>query len=156
MKLSTRLRYGARALVELAQAYPAGATPLREIAEKQHLSVKYLEQLMAALKTAGLVKAARGVYGGYALTKEPSQITIWDVYRVFEGPPVLAECADTPAVCPMAASCPTRGLWSEMSGLLLQTMEATTLQDLLQRWAKPGLSDDGASPPGAPPGPSAA
>lgn len=67
MRIATKARYGARAMVELALAYPDGTLSVRDVAERQSISAKYLEHIMASLKTAGLVTAARGIHGGYAL-----------------------------------------------------------------------------------------
>ena len=94
MKLSTKARYGTRALVELGSVYPREATSVRKVAEKLELSVKYLEQIMSALKAAGLVTAVRGVNGGYTLARRPEDITLLDIFGVLEGTPVLVECLD--------------------------------------------------------------
>ena len=84
MRISTRGRYGLRAMVELALAFGQGPVPLKEIATKQGLSEHYLEQLMGSLRKAGIVKSVRGAQGGYQLAKDPAEISTGEVLRVLE------------------------------------------------------------------------
>lgn len=133
MKLSTKMRYGTRAMVCLGLAYPAKAVSVKELAQDQHLSEKYLEQIMAGLKAAGLVKVARGVYGGYTLTPDPSTVTLLNVYKALEGPLSLVDCVDAPGICEMSADCVTREVWSEMERSLKRVLEKTTIKDLVER-----------------------
>jgi len=138
MKLSTRARYGTRAMVELALAYPDRAVSVRQMGQSQHLSVKYLERIMAGLKGAGLAKAVLGVHGGYTLARPPKSITLDDVLRALDGPIALAECVEHPEACPMIDSCATRGTWVEISGAFSRILEGTTLQDLVERSGRRG------------------
>jgi Rrf2 family cysteine metabolism transcriptional repressor len=133
MRLSTRTRYGCRALAEVAAAYPAGTPSVREIARKQRLSSKYLESIMQALKVAGLVRATRGMHGGYALTHPPSEVKLSDVFRVLEGPSAPVPCVDTPDLCAMSHDCPTRGTWVELKAAIDGVLNRRTLQDLAAR-----------------------
>lgn len=133
MKLSTKTRYGARAMVELAAAYEHGPVSVREVAEKQKLSEKYLEQIMATLKAAGLVNSVRGLRGGYSLARAPSSIRLGDVFRVLEGSPAPVDCVDDGALCPMQDACPTRSTWVEIKKALEGVLDGTTLQDLLDQ-----------------------
>ena len=144
MRLSTRTRYGCRAMAEIAAAYPDGAPSIREIAERQQLSPKYLEHIMQALKTAGLVRAIRGMHGGYALTRPPGEIRMGEVFRVLEGPLAPAPCVDAPDQCGMAENCPTRDAWVEMKRAIEDVLDRRTLQDLAE---KCGAAADG--PPAA-------
>ena len=86
MKISTKGRYGLTIMIELAKKYGEGTVSLKSIAQANDLSEHYLEQLVAPLRNAGLVKSIRGAYGGYILSRPPSQITSGDVIRVLEGP----------------------------------------------------------------------
>jgi Rrf2 family protein len=131
MRLSTRTRYAARALAELASAR---VTPVsvREIAEGQHISAKYLEQIFHTLNSAGLVRAVRGKSGGYELAKPAASITLKDVFVVFEGS-IALECTDDPDRCPMVDTCATRDTWVELKEAILRVLERTTLQDLAER-----------------------
>jgi Rrf2 family protein len=133
MQLSTRTRYGTRAMVELASAYPGRLVPLQEVAKTQGLSVKYLEQIMRILKVGGLIMAARGKRGGYRLTRSPEDIKLTEVYRVLEGPTALAPCLDGAKSCPMRESCPTRETWIEIREAIEGVLERSTLQDLVDR-----------------------
>ncbi len=133
MKLTTRTRYGTRALFELARAYPGGGVSVKEMAERQRLSPKYLEKIMATLKAAGLVTAATGVHGGYALTRSPERIRISEIFAALEGPAELVECLRSDAACPLEGVCPTQSLWREMTDAIVDILEGTTLQDLAER-----------------------
>jgi Rrf2 family protein len=133
MRLSTRTRYGARALAELAAAPGDAAVPVAALAERQRLSPKYLEQIMAALKAAGLVRAERGRDGGYALARPAGEITLADLYRALEGPVAPAPCLEGPDRCPMRDSCPTQEVWAEVGDAVREVLEATTVLDLAEK-----------------------
>jgi len=133
MKLSTRARYGTRAMVELAAAAPHKPLSTQEVARSQRLSVKYLEQILAPLKAAGLIKAVRGVHGGHALARPAGEINLLDIYTAIEGAPVLVECVADSGSCPASCSCPTRDTWLQMNDAIQSILGKTTLQDLLER-----------------------
>jgi len=118
-------------MVQLAHDYGAGPRSVRDIADKQRLPAKYLEQLLAALKTAGLIRARRGAGGGYQLARAPAEIKLSEVFRVLEGPVGPADCVDDPATCPLERTCPTRHIWVRMHDAALEVLEHTTLQDML-------------------------
>ena len=130
MRLNTKIRYGARALAELAR-HPSGeAVSLSEIAAAQGISAKYLEALFAALRAAGLVRSQRGARGGYLLARPAEQITLSDVYAVLEGPEPYVLCTDDPEACPRRDQCVTRDVWARMHAASMQVLAATTLADL--------------------------
>lgn len=131
MKLSTKARYGARALADLAGH---GDTPasVRDIAERQRISPKYLEQILNALRAAGLVRAVRGLRGGYAIAKSPDAINLREVYEALEGSAAPVECVDHHC-CPMEEACPTRQTWLEIKESLEGILERTTVQELVDR-----------------------
>ncbi|RAP77957.1 cysteine metabolism transcriptional regulator CymR [Paenibacillus montanisoli] len=124
MKISTKGRYGLTIMMELAAKFGEGPTSLKSIAERNHLSEHYLEQLIAPLRNAGLVKSIRGAYGGYILSKEPQDITSGDVIRVLEGPisPVDFTEEDDPA---------KRDLWLRIRDSIAEVLDSTTLADLV-------------------------
>ncbi|WP_438347067.1 cysteine metabolism transcriptional regulator CymR [Paenibacillus sp. FA6] len=124
MKISTKGRYGLTIMMELALKFGEGPTSLKSIAEKNQLSEHYLEQLIAPLRNAGLVKSVRGAYGGYILFGEPSSVTAGDVIRVLEGPisPVDFTEEDDPA---------KRDLWLRIRDGIAQALDSTTLADLI-------------------------
>jgi Rrf2 family protein len=137
MKISTRTRYGIRAAIELACSHNQGPLQLRIIAERQGISVKYLEQLMAVLRASGLVRSLRGAKGGYLLAKPPSQIRLSDVFHCLEGPVATAECVDGNDTCMRAADCLARNLWLDVERAINEVLDAVTLQDLVDRLNEP-------------------
>lgn len=132
MKLSTKGRYGVRAAGELALQYGKGPISLKVIAERQGISEHYLEQLMAEMRKAGLVKSVRGAQGGYILKGEPASITVGDVIRVLEGPFAPVDCVseDSPENCARENFCMTRKIWARMRDSLAEIVDNITLQDL--------------------------
>ena len=137
MKLSTRTRYGVRAMLQLAENYGKEPLQLRIIAQDQEVSVKYLEQLMTVLKAAGFVTAVRGFNGGYVLAKSPGQIRISDCFDCLEGPIVTTECVDNANSCSRSTDCVARLLWAEVQNAVRTVLESTTLQDLIDKTKKP-------------------
>ena len=114
MKLSSRARYGMRAILELAIEYGKPPLQIKAIAEQEDISNKYLEQLIAMLKAAGLVRSIRGPKGGYMLAKPPAEISLKEVFTTLEGPMIPAECLEHPEFCPRCMDCATREVWAEL------------------------------------------
>lgn len=137
MKLSTRTRYAMRAMLELADNFGKGPLQTRIIAQHQEISVKYLEQLMAALKSAGLVRSQRGAKGGYMLASSPDTIKLSEVFDVFEGPVMTVECVTNENYCARAAECIARQIWSEVQSAMKKILESITLRGALDK-AKTG------------------
>ena len=133
MKISTKIRYGARAMLELASHYGEGPIELKEIAKKENISLKYLEQVINPLRAAGLVKAVRGAKGGYSLAKPPSEICLYDVVETLEGPLNLLECLRDSKVCQKVPSCVTRDIWREVSEAISKIFYSITLEDMVNR-----------------------
>ena len=133
MKISTRIRYGARAMLELAYHYGEGPIELKEIAKKENISLKYLEQVINPLRAAGLLKSIRGSKGGYSLAKPPSEICLYDVVETLEGPLNLLECLRDSKVCQKVPSCVTRDIWREVSEAISKIFYSITLEDMVNR-----------------------
>jgi Rrf2 family protein len=133
MKLSTRTRYGVRAILELAAGQGKGALQIKTIAHRQDISVKYLEQLMAILKSAGFVRSVRGSKGGYILAKPANQIKLSDIFNVLEGSVTTVECLENENYCARVADCLTRQLWAEVQQAVMNVLQSLTLQDLVDR-----------------------
>jgi Rrf2 family protein len=133
MKLSTRTRYAIRAILELADNFGKGPLQTRVIAKQQDISIKYLEQLMATLKSAGLVRSQRGAKGGYVLARPPEKIKLSDVFEVFEGPVVTVECVVNENYCARAADCVARQVWSEVQRSIKNVLQSMTLQDAIDK-----------------------
>jgi len=133
MKLSTRGQYGARALLDIALHYDGNPVLLKNIAKRQAISVQYLEHLISPLIKAGIVRSIRGARGGVTLAKLPEEIKLSQVIQILEGSTALVECVDDPKVCPRSDFCVTRDVWEEMKRAMMQVLESTTLQDLVER-----------------------
>ncbi len=133
MKLSSRSRYGFRAILELAVEYGNGPLQIKTIAQREDISNKYLEQLIAMLKASGLVRSIRGPKGGYELTRPPSDVKLSDVFTTLEGPVVTVECLEHPEFCPRCTECVTRDVWAQMQSAIMGVLESMTLQDLVDK-----------------------
>jgi Rrf2 family protein len=133
MQISTKMRYGSRVLSELARVHPERTVSVRELAERQEISEKYLGHIMSALKSAGIVRSIRGKYGGYELARRPGEITLAEVYRVLEGSPAPVDCVEQPENCSLCDVCPTRQTWVEMRDAVKEVLERTTVKDLAVR-----------------------
>ena len=127
--------------MDLAAHAGDGPVMVREIAEREGLSERYLEQLLLSLKTAGIVRATRGSGGGFTLARAASEINIREVIRITEGSTAFTECADDPAVCSRSSSCALLDAWIEVTKAAERVMESITIKDLIERQArKPQLS----------------
>jgi Rrf2 family protein len=135
MRLSTRLRYGARAMVELARLQGGGPVSVGLLARRQGLSAKYLEGLMRSLQAVGLVRSLRGPQGGYVLARPAAQITLRDLYAALEGGEGLVPCTSDPNHCPRAASCAMQEVWASFEREMLKYLESITLAQLVERAA---------------------
>jgi len=135
MKLSTKTRYGTRAMLELALNYQSGngVVSVREIAACQQISPKYLEHLLASLRAAGLVRSIRGTHGGHTLAKPPDQISLREIYHVFEGAEGFVECTTSPGICDRIDGCVTQAMWAQIYDACMELLESTTLEDLIHR-----------------------
>jgi len=132
LRVSTKGHYGLKAMFDLARHYGEGPVSLKSIAERQHLSVQYLEQLIAVLKKAGLVESVRGARGGYVLAAPPRMIKVGDVVRALEGPVAPVDCVREidPKECDQADFCITRTVWEKIRNSVVQVMDSITLEDL--------------------------
>jgi Rrf2 family iron-sulfur cluster assembly transcriptional regulator len=131
MKLSTRSRYGARILVDLALHKDQGPVQIGEISKRQNISVKYLEQLIRPLKQADLVTSVRGPKGGHLLAKKPEDISLGQVVRLFEGQSDLVECISSPEKCARSADCQVRLAWRDATEVLYEKLDSTNISDLM-------------------------
>jgi Rrf2 family protein len=127
-----------RAIMELAANYGKGPLQTRIIAQHQDISVKYLEQLMATLKSARLVKSQRGAKGGYILASPPDKIKLSDIFDVFEGQVITVECVVNENYCGRAADCIAKKVWSEIHQAVRNVLQTMTLQDALDKSKQSG------------------
>lgn len=133
MNLSTKGRYGLRAMCELASEYGGQPISLSRIADNQHLSVRYLEQLFHALRSAGYVVSTRGAKGGYQLSRAPAEITVGEVLRVLDGDISPVGCGEGCQVCDEPEVCYTKPLWTELNQTIYRLMDNKTLADLIEK-----------------------
>jgi Rrf2 family protein len=135
MKLGTKTRYSSRAMVDLALHYEGGngLVTVKDIGNRQQVSPKYLESLLAALRSAGLVRSVRGAKGGHRLSKPPGRISLREIYHVFEGTEGFVECTMGPELCDRNDGCVTLEVWAELYDTCMQILESTTLEDLARR-----------------------
>ena len=133
MKLSTRMRYGTRAMLELALRYKSGPISTKEIAECQEISPKYLEHSMATLRNAELVRSIRGAKGGHILARPPDRITLRHVFDALEGTKGFVDCTSDPQTCDRADICVTQEVWRQMHEASMSILDSITFEDLAGR-----------------------
>lgn len=137
MKISTKGRYAVRIMLDLALNDTGNCIKVKEIAARQGISEKYLEQIIASLSRAGYVKSIRGAQGGYLLSKDPEQYTVGMILRVTEGSLAPVACLEEGAVvCDRCDICDTLGIWQELEDAINAVVDGITLADLVQRQAK--------------------
>lgn len=139
MKISTRGRYGLRILIDIA-LYDLASKPrmVREIAESQGISEKYISHLIIDLRKAGFIKSIRGAGGGYRLAKAPQQIKLLDIIEVMEGDISLVSCNKKDKLCQRAPLCPAKNIWLQISQEFRAILAKYTLQDFLNQYMTDG------------------
>lgn len=130
MKLSTKGRYGVKAMVDLAIHYGKEPVSIKSISERQNVSEYYLEQLFSPLRRSELIKSIRGAQGGYVLSKPPEKITVKEIMEVLEGPVEISDCLEDGS-CSNIDCCATRLLWARIKDSIDSVMESTTLKDMV-------------------------
>lgn len=133
MKVSTKGRYAARAMLDLAQHFGEGPILVKDISRREEFSDRYLEQILIPLKVAGLVRVVRGARGGFSLARPPSEIKLLEIIQIVEGSTAPVDCVDDARVCSRSDLCVTREVWAEMKAAIDTVLESITLQDLLER-----------------------
>lgn len=135
MRLSTRSRYGVRAMLDLALHASAAPVFVKDIARRQNISRRYLEHLMLSLKKAGLVRSRYGAKGGYALAKDPAAVRVREIVEALEGALAPVECLENARACGRTPTCATRVLWMRLYRNMTQVLDGMTLAELasLQR-----------------------
>lgn len=130
MKLSTKGRYGVKAMVDLAIHYGEAPVSIKSISQRQNISEYYLEQLFSSLRKAKLIKSIRGAQGGYVLNKLPEEISVADVIDVLEGPIEISDCVEG-AICHNVDCCATRLLWQKIKTSIEEVTNSVTLKDIV-------------------------
>lgn len=139
MRLSTRGRYGLKAMFQLALHYGNGPIPLNQIAQEQGISENYLEQLFSALKKKELLKSVRGAQGGYMLSRNPEDITVGDILRTLEGDLSPSDCILEDEGCSREDKCVTKFVWIKIKESIDDVVDSITLQDMLNDATKLNL-----------------
>jgi len=133
MKLSTRGRYGTRALLDIARHQGERPVILKDIAQRQQISPLYLERLIAPLIAGGIVRSTRGAKGGISLAKPAEEIRLSEVIELLEGTINPVECVINPSMCDRSGSCAPRDVWGELKKAINGVLENITLQDLVEQ-----------------------
>lgn len=134
MKISTKGRYALRMLIDLAQHQGEGYIALKDIAARQNISKKYLEQIVPVLNSSGMLQANRGFQGGYRLAGSPKDYTVADVLRLTEGSLAPVACLDyNPIGCEHINKCSTIDMWKGLYKVITDYLEGITLQDLIDK-----------------------
>ena len=133
MKLSTRIRYGTRALVCVAAFSEGRPLPLSEIAKREKISFKYLESIISSLKQAGLVESVRGAEGGYVLKKTLDQITLNEIVQALGGPISIIDCLGNQKECTNRDECALFEIWAELNDVIKEKLESIRLTEIVDR-----------------------
>ena len=134
MKISTKGRYALRMLVDLAEHQNDGFVSLKEIAERQNISKKYLEQIVPVLNKSDVLKTNRGFQGGYRLSKSPEKYTVGEILRITEGSLSPVACLDQdPIACERSGECATLPIWQGLNRVINEYLDGITLQDILDQ-----------------------
>ncbi len=136
MKISTKGRYGLRIMTDIATYSKTECVPLKDIAEREHLSEKYLEQIINLLVKGSLVASVRGAKGGYHLTKPADEITVEDILKATEGSLAPVACAADSDCCEGYCDCVTSFIWTEIYDAVIGVVSKITLSDLVERNSK--------------------
>ncbi len=132
LRLSTKGQYGVRAMFEVARGYNNGPITIKEISERQALSVAYLEQILNKLRKAGIIKSIKGPGGGYVLSRKPGNISIGAILKELEGPVAITSCLDPKEGCIRIEGCVTYLLWKSLGENIEAFLNDMTLKDLLE------------------------
>ncbi|WP_343824257.1 Rrf2 family transcriptional regulator [Clostridium subterminale] len=134
MKLSTKGRYGVKAMVDLAINFGKSPISIKSISNRQNISEYYLEQLFSVLRKSELIKSIRGANGGYILAKDPKEITVYQILDVLEGPIEISTCLDSDG-CNNIDCCATRIVWKKIKDSIDSVTMAITLQDIVDDYS---------------------
>ena len=141
MRLSTKSRYGTRLLLDIALNDGGGPVRIQDSAERQKISVKYLEHIAQVLRKAGFLRSTRGKHGGHSLAMEPERILLGEVIKLLEGDSCLVDCGIDNPHCNLAGSCITRMVWMEASSAMFAKLNTITLAELVEQARNGAVAD---------------
>ena len=133
MKFSTKTRYGIRAVLEIAMNGDVDVIYQKEIAKNQNISYKYLDQIINALKVAGLVTKAAGRKSGYVLTRDPADISVYDIHTAFEPGICVVDCMEEGFLCDREKTCSLRDFWKTLNNQVTGYFKSTTIKQLMEQ-----------------------
>ena len=133
MKLSTKSRYGLRAVIEIAKTFGSAPAKRKNVAAQQGISDSYLENILIVLKNNRIIETTRGVNGGYVLSRPPREITVLEIVDSLEGPIDIVDCVTSNSVCSKTDTCATRTIWKEIADAWKSILGKITLQDVIER-----------------------
>ena len=142
MKISTKGRYALRMLIDLAEHQNCGYVALKDIADRQNISKKYLEQIIPIFNKSDILKTTRGSQGGYKLSKSPDKYTVGEILRLTEGSLAPVDCVNQdPIECERSEECPTLPVWQGLYRVINEYLDGITLQDILDRQKERYMND---------------
>lgn len=135
MKISAKSEYGIRAVLDIAIEAGKGPVQVREIAQRQSIPKRFLEQILAGLKRASILESFRGAQGRYQLGRPAEKITLADLIQAIEGPIILMECTsvETSSRCRQSSSCVVKEVWSNVQSVLVETLSSITVEEMCRR-----------------------
>ncbi len=132
MKFSSKIRYGIRAMLEISNESSNVGVLQKHIAEKQTISVKYLDQIISSLKAGNLIINVNGKKSGYILTRKPSEISMLDIFNAFEGSMTVIDCLSDSVNCEKEEHCKSIKFWNNLNELMVKYFDSVSLQDLIE------------------------
>jgi Rrf2 family protein len=142
MRISAKTRYGTRLVLDMARHYGQGPLSLTDISRRQNISLKYLEQIIAPLKRAGIVESFRGARGGHRLCRSPKEITVGEIFALLEGGTAVTDCSQDPRVCERSPECVMRRVWMDAAGAFCDRLSGLTFEDLVKTEVEIGASPE--------------
>ena len=142
MKISTKGRYALRMMIDLAEHQNCGYVALKDIADRQNISKKYLEQIIPILNKSDILKTTRGSQGGYMLSKSPDKYTVGEILRLTEGSLAPVDCLNQdPIQCERSGECATLPVWQGLNRVINEYLDSITLQDILDQQRERYVND---------------
>ena len=141
MKISTKGRYALRMLLDLAEHRDQGFISLKEIAERQEISKKYLEQIIPLFNNTDMLRTVRGAQGGYMLARTPDKYTVGEILRLTEGTLTPVACVEDPVSCGRSGDCATLPIWKGLNRVIDEYLNSITLQDVLDQQKEHYIND---------------
>jgi Rrf2 family protein len=138
MKVNTKVRYGLRAILQIAEGYGKDPVPISAISESQEISGKYLEQVVGTLRKSGLIISRKGVRGGYLLSRNPEEINLWEIITALDSHTTLVDCVLDAEICDRSGDCLTRSIWKLLSVRMEEFWSSFKLSDLLKTMHETG------------------